>query len=553
MSIVFRPSGPAAAPKARLSIRTRLLVLALVAVVPLMVDRARQIEADRAERIAALSENARALARQGAESQRELIIAVKAVVQVVARAYATLASSSESCSRFLADATSDAPWIAGLSIIGANGRVTCSTAAKSVGLDVTERPYFQRALREKTFIVSADAVGRSRGAVGMIAAVPTLGADSNATGVITAGFELQWIDRIADEVARRPGALMLIFDEQGLVLSAEPGEPNVLRRKLDAPDLLRAMNGREDGLAAAMGPDGVRRSFGFTRLPNSSAFLAVGLDEAEMLRRVDREMRIAYLQFALIGTFVLFGVWFGGEQMIVRPLRSLARMAVQVGHGNLAVRATRTRWAAEFAPLASALDAMAQRLTERERELEIVNAHLDRLTRLDSLSGLTNRRGFDAKLDEEWASSASTGEPLALVMIDVDHFKAFNDRYGHVAGDMCLRTVAEALADAAREATVVARYGGEEFALLFARTSFDRALDLAERLRATVEQLNLTHQAAPRGRVTASVGVASLRARAGESTEILVEAADAALYGAKRRGRNAVVGHSAVAHLAESA
>lgn len=553
MSIVFRPSGPATTPKATLSIRARLLVLALIAVVPLMVDRARRIEADRAERIVALSEDARALARRGAESQRELIIAVKSVVQVVARAYATLASSSESCSRFLADATSDAPWVAGLSIIGANGRVTCSTAAKSVGLDVTDRPYFQRALREKTFIVSADAIGRSRGAVGMIAAVPTLGADGNANGVITAGFELQWIDRIAEDVARRPGALMLVIDEQGLVLSAEPGEPNLLRRKLDAPDLLRAMNGREDGLAAALGPDGVRRSFGFTRLPNSSAFLAVGLDEAEMLRRVDREMRIAYLQFALIGTFVLFGIWFGGEHMIVRPLRSLARIAVQVGHGNLAVRAARTRWATEFAPLATALDAMAHRLTEREKELEIANAHLDRLTRLDSLSGLTNRRGFDAKLDEEWASSAGNGEPLALVMIDVDHFKAFNDRYGHVAGDMCLRTVAEALADAARDATVVARYGGEEFALLFARTSLDRALDIAERLRATVEQLNLTHQGAPRGHVTASVGVASLRARAAESTEILVEAADAALYGAKRRGRNAVVGHSAVAHLAESA
>src|SRR5262249_24025685 len=238
MSMVFRPSGPATTPKATLSIRARLLLLALVAVVPLMVDRARQIEMDRAERIAALSEDARALARRGAESQRELIVAVKSVVQVVARAYATLASSSESCGRFLADATSDAPWIAGLSIIGANGRVTCSTAAKSVGLDVTDRPYFQRALREKNFIVSGDAVGRSRGAVGMIAAVPAPGADGTANGVITAGFELQWIDRIAGEVARRPGALMLIVDEQGQVLSAEPGEPGLLRKQLNAPDLL---------------------------------------------------------------------------------------------------------------------------------------------------------------------------------------------------------------------------------------------------------------------------------------------------------------------------
>src|SRR5262249_9746072 len=145
------------------------------------------------------------------------------------------------------------------------------------------------------------------------------------------------------------------------------------------PDLLREANAREDGIAAAPGPDGMRRSFGFIRLPNTNAFLAVGLDEAEMLRRVDREMRLAYLQFALIGAFVLFGVWFGGEHTIVRPLRALARMAVHVGHGNLAVRTSHRRWATEFAPLTTALDAMAQRLTEREEELRIANANLDQL------------------------------------------------------------------------------------------------------------------------------------------------------------------------------
>jgi diguanylate cyclase (GGDEF)-like protein len=540
-------------PKPTLSIRARLLVLALIAVGPLMVDRARRIETDRAERIAALSEDARALARQGAESQRELIIAVKSVVQVVARAYASLASSAETCTRFLAGATADAPWIAGLSIIGDNGRVACSTAPKTVGLDVTDRPYFQQALQAKSFIVSAEAVGRARGTVGMIAAVPVRGEDGSVTGVITAGFELQWIDRIADEVARRRGAMMLIVDQSGIVLAAEPGEDNWLRKKLDAPDLLHEMNAREDGLAAVLGPDGVRRSFGFIRLPSSSAFLAIGLDEAEMLRRVDREMRLAYLQFALIGAFVLLGVWFGGEHTIVRPLRALARMAAHVGHGNLAARTTHRPWAAEFAPLANALDAMAQQLTAREEELEVATAHLDQLTRLDSLSGLTNRRGFDARLDAAWELSAQSGAPLALVMIDVDHFKAFNDRYGHVAGDMCLRTVAEAIAGAAGDATVVARYGGEEFALLFGRTTLDRALDIAERLRATIESLGLTHQASPLGHVTASVGVAALAAAPGESSAMLIEAADAALYGAKRRGRNTVVGHSAVTPLAQIA
>jgi diguanylate cyclase (GGDEF)-like protein len=196
---------------------------------------------------------------------------------------------------------------------------------------------------------------------------------------------------------------------------------------------------------------------------------------------------------------------------------------------------------------------MAQRLTEREEELRIANANLDQLTRLDSLSNLTNRRGFDAKLDAEWAASATSNEPLALMMVDVDHFKAFNDRYGHVAGDMCLRTVADALAGSVREATLVARYGGEEFALLFAATTIGCALDIAERLRATVEELSLTHQAAPLGHVTVSIGVAALRARTDESCGVLIEAADAALYGAKRRGRNTVVGHSAVTQFAQIA
>ena len=129
-------------------------------------------------------------------------------------------------------------------------------------------------------------------------------------------------------------------------------------------------------------------------------------------------------------------------------------------------------------------------------------------------------------------------------MIDIDHFKMYNDHYGHLAGDACLRAVGEALAQTS-EAAIVARYGGEEFALLFARTAMEPALDLAETLRDAIEALALPHVSRPSGHVTVSVGVASLRAANGNSAQTLIEAADAALYGAKRRGRNAVVGHAA--------
>ena len=202
-------------------------------------------------------------------------------------------------------------------------------------------------------------------------------------------------------------------------------------------------------------------------------------------------------------------------------------------------------------PLAGALDAMAHRLTEREEELRVANAHLEALARNDSLSGLANRRSFDAKLEEEWRASARQSTPLALVMIDVDHFKLYNDHYGHLAGDACLRAVGESLAQTT-EAAIVARYGGEEFALLFAGTAMERALDLAETLRSRIEALALPHVIAPSGHVTVSVGVAALRAANGHSAQMLIEAADAALYGAKRRGRNAVVGHAEI-HLLASA
>ena len=524
----------------------RLLLLALVVVGPLMLDRARSIETDRAERIAALSQEALALARQGLEAQQVVVVATKSVVQVVARAHATLGLSQENCDRFLAGATSDTPWIVGLSIVGANGRVTCSTVSNSIGFDLSDRPYFREAVRTRTFVVGDFAVHRSRG-VRLVAAMPALEEDGRVAGVIAASIDLHWIERIGADVARRPGALMMVGEDNGTVLAAHPGRDTWLRKRFESNPLLRELQTRDIGIETAAGIDGMRRVFGFARLPQTSAFVAVGLDEAEMLRRVDAEMRMTYIQFALIAVFVLLGVWVGGEHAIVRPLRTLARMAAHIGHGNLQIRTTRRRWAAEFVPLAGALDAMADRLTEREEELRVANANLEALARNDSLSGLANRRSFDAKLEEEWRASARQSTPLALVMIDVDHFKLYNDHYGHLAGDACLRAVGESLAQTT-EAAIVARYGGEEFALLFGGTAMERALDLAETLRSRIEALALPHVIAPSGHVTVSVGVAALRAANAHSARMLIEAADAALYGAKRRGRNAVVGHAEI-HL----
>jgi diguanylate cyclase (GGDEF)-like protein len=284
------------------------------------------------------------------------------------------------------------------------------------------------------------------------------------------------------------------------------------------------------------------------RVPSSDARLVVGLNEQEALQRTDREILVAYLQLGFFGLFVLLLAWFGGERLIVNPILALARVAERFGRGDMRARAPRASWAKEFAPLTIALDDMAQRLAEREEELRAANRHLQELATSDSLSGLANRRGFDERLTADWQRAGKRGRPVSLLMIDVDHFKLFNDRYGHVEGDVCLRRIGKLLREAASgEGDMPARYGGEEFALLMPGADVDEALKRGEKLRRAVEDLKIAHAAAPSGQVTISVGVASLVPSAATDAEDLVEAADIALYAAKRRGRNAVVAPNTVA------
>jgi diguanylate cyclase (GGDEF)-like protein len=188
-------------------------------------------------------------------------------------------------------------------------------------------------------------------------------------------------------------------------------------------------------------------------------------------------------------------------------------------------------------------EALRRLVEERTRELAEANARLERLSSQDGLTGVANRRRFDEALDLEWRRAARAESPLSLVMLDLDHFKAFNDTNGHVAGDERLRQVAQALVPAAgRAGELVARYGGEEFAVLLPGTSLEDAAAFAERLRAGVERLGLGHNASPVSRVvTVTAGVATTLPREHGSPATLVAAADGALYRAKREGRNRVV------------
>ena len=186
-----------------------------------------------------------------------------------------------------------------------------------------------------------------------------------------------------------------------------------------------------------------------------------------------------------------------------------------------------------------ALAAVVQTLRDMTEE-KTAQIALEQLATHDGLTGLANRRCFDDTLRAEWTRAMRQHQPLSLLMIDVDNFKAYNDANGHLEGDACLQRIAGAVADEMRSNDLVARYGGEEFAVILPNQSLKGAAIVAERIRCRVEQLHLPHGCDAGKHVTVSIGAATAVAATDAEPSQLVATADAALYRAKHLGRNQI-------------
>jgi len=280
---------------------------------------------------------------------------------------------------------------------------------------------------------------------------------------------------------------------------------------------------------------------------------------------------------ALIGMFyiALMGVGFG--YLLTRQLTQLSAAAREIGDGNLSTIID-TEGHDEVAVLAATLDGMQSRIRdniraleqhqaelvaardelelrvrERTAALEVANEKLRELSEADPLTRIANRRRFDDAIDKEVRRAHRSNQPLSVLMLDVDFFKRYNDRYGHVQGDHCLIAVAGAIARAAgrRPGDVVARYGGEEFAVILPDTPLAGAGLVADRILQEVRALALPHESSGvAAQVTVSVGYSCY-----QKTDLLilpehlVGAADTALYSAKHGGRNRIVGQELIASI----
>jgi len=186
---------------------------------------------------------------------------------------------------------------------------------------------------------------------------------------------------------------------------------------------------------------------------------------------------------------------------------------------------------------------------DAEEALRAANEALKELASLDPLTGLANRRSFDVFLEEELARCVASGLPISMILLDVDHFKLYNDAYGHLAGDDCLRLIANTIQKFVRRPKdLAARYGGEEFVVILPGSNAANSLRIAETMRMAIEDLEIVQSSAPGGYVTASFGVAALEnPTRSDTTQALTAAADRLLYEAKNRGRNMAVSEHGLA------
>ncbi|WP_321944199.1 GGDEF domain-containing protein [Paraburkholderia tropica] len=397
--------------------------------------------------------------------------------------------------RVLFDRATAASYLGGAYVLDAQGHVKASQSGEAApNLSVADRDYFVAQQRDPQLglFISKPYASRLRNGVLSIGLTRRISAPDGAfAGVALLGVRLEYFQQLLDHIDVGLRGVVLIMMADGTLIASKPLIPNGVGANFRQGETFKVVSSRPAGtFAAHSGTDGVERLYTWGRAGTTPIIIGVAPAVADILAGWRRRSMVA-----LVMTTVFGGAW----------------VAVS--------------WILAFAL----------------RDKLLAEGALLRLAVTDPLTGLSNRRALDQRLVAEWQRAVRERAPLGVLFLDIDHFKLFNDTYGHAAGDEVLALVAERIASGTRRAAdMVARYGGEEFAVVLPGATLAGAEKVAQKIRRRIESANLAFTGSRHGCVTVSVGCASCEPPVGGSGAKLLAAADVQLYEAKNAGRNQV-------------
>ncbi len=428
-----------------------------------------------------------------------------------------------------------------LVVLDAAGRMLATSAQQSQPVELP--PEWQTSMRQENQVVGRAYWDERAGKGKLIVAVPVRRTDGRLLGAFAAELNLAPIQlqlRSFLENAGTAGNVYLTTDEGTLIASTGDVSAQLLSTTIPAETWGQLVQQEHAAVHyASLTGAGVIGTM--ERVPQLRWAVIAEKSTDDAFEQVRAFRNFGMLVMVLVLLVVAMTAYRLG-MLIVRPLEHLATGAAEVAMGDLEVDLPAAETGGEVNALTAVFNHMVARLREKRQELASTNeelrtknGELERLSVTDGLTGLSNHRALMQRLGEEVVRSKRTARPFAVIMADVDHFKQYNDAFGHPAGDDVLKQVAGILKEATRTVDCAARYGGEEFAVLLPETELDGVMEVAERIRARVEATQFPGRA-----ITLSVGVAVFPKDSSEAAGIIA-AADEALYVAKREGRNQVV------------
>jgi diguanylate cyclase (GGDEF)-like protein len=423
-----------------------------------------------------------------------------------------------------------------LMVLDLDGNVVATSAGEVTNVPLP--PDWQSALRSDNQIVGDAYWDPKSGRAKLIVAVPAQRADGRLLGAFAAELNLAPVQMLLRSFAAdSTGRIHLVNIKGGAIASSEGVTETLLKHPMPAATMKRL---RERARApfpyTSFGGRDVIGTLEYVPQVNWAVIAEISSEAAYLQVRHFRDVALLVIAFLLVA--VTASAYRLGR-LIARPLDRLTKAAGEVAAGDLAVDLPAAPGGGEVGYLTDVFNHMVYRLREGRAELDRINEtllkkneELEVLSTTDSLTGLSNHRSLMNRLDAEVARFKKDKRGFSVLVGDVDHFKQYNDAFGHPAGDEVLQTIAEIMRESTRKTDCCARYGGEEFVIVLPDTSIADALDTSEHIRARVAAKKFNGR-----KMTLSIGVASFPEDA-DDAEAIIAVADEALYQAKREGRD---------------